>query len=64
MQPRNLWRYLQSVRAIGLSNDEDELQAGLGYQSVPPKRSYVVRVVCVEIREGEPGRYCLDDLNA
>jgi hypothetical protein len=64
MQLRNLWRSLQSVRAIGLSDDEDELQADLDYQSVPSNRSNVVRVVCVEVREGEPGRYCLDDLNA
>ena len=24
------------------------------YQSVPPKRSYAIRVVCVEVRRGEP----------
>jgi len=40
----------------------DEFQGDIDYQSVPPKRSYAVRVVCVEVRKGEPRPFSVDDL--
>jgi hypothetical protein len=62
-QLRNLWRHRQSATAIGLSDDATQFEGALDYQSVPPKQSYTVRVVCVEVRKGEPRPYSLDDLS-
>ncbi|MGA7500817.1 MAG: hypothetical protein WBX00_29150 [Isosphaeraceae bacterium] len=58
----NLWRHRRSAESIRLSDDLETFQGEVAYRSVPPKRSYVVRVVCVEVRKGEPRPFSLDDL--
>ncbi len=57
-----VWRHRQSAESIRLSDDPDEFEGDVDYQSVPPKRSYPVRVVCVEVRKGEPRPFSLGDL--
>jgi hypothetical protein len=56
------WRHRQSAESIRLSEDPEDVQEDFEYQSVPPKRSYAIRVVCVEVRRGEPLPFSLGDL--
>ena len=58
----NVWRHRQSAESIRVSDESDDFQGDVDYQSVPPKRSYTVRVVCVEVRNGEPRPFSLGDL--
>jgi hypothetical protein len=58
----NVWRHRQAAESIRLSDDLESFQGEVAYRSVPPKRSYVVRVVCVAVRKGEPRPFSIDDL--
>jgi hypothetical protein len=57
----NLWRHRRSAESIRLSGDLKTFQGEVTYRSVPPKRSYVVRAACVEVRKGEPRPFSIDD---
>jgi hypothetical protein len=58
----NLWRHRHAAESIHSSVDPKTFDEEITYRSVPPKRSYVVRVVCVEVRKGEPRPFAVDDL--
>jgi hypothetical protein len=44
------------------ADDLETFPGEIAYRSVPRKRSYVVRVACVEVRKGEPRPFSLNDL--
>jgi hypothetical protein len=58
----NLWRHRRSAETIRFSDDPNNFQGEVAYRPVPPKRTFVVRALCVEVRTGEPRPFSLDDL--